>query len=109
MAVYVKSEVGGTPSDVNADGKADLIWRNLSNGKVAVWLMDGTTIQSAGIPGGAPLVWQIVDVQDTNGDGKADLIWRHDDGRVAVWLMDGTALKSAGIPGAAPLVWEIQP
>jgi hypothetical protein len=36
--------------DVNGDGKADIIWQDTS-GTVAIWLMNGATVSSVGIPG----------------------------------------------------------
>lgn len=34
-------------SDFNADGKADILWRNYATGDNAVWLMDGTALSSS--------------------------------------------------------------
>jgi hypothetical protein len=45
--------------DVNADGNADIIWRNGRSGAVAVWLMNGITITSTGFPGRASTDWEI--------------------------------------------------
>jgi len=99
-----RNEVG----DVNGDGKADLVWRNTSDGNTAIWLMDGTAIGSSGFPGGVPLVWQIAGVGDVNGDGTADIIWRNSTtGTVAVWLMNGLTITSVGFPGSASLAWQI--
>jgi hypothetical protein len=39
--------VGGV-GDFNADGKADILWRNQASGDNLVWLMNGTTI-AAGV------------------------------------------------------------
>ncbi|MDH3503410.1 MAG: FG-GAP-like repeat-containing protein [Nitrospirota bacterium] len=105
----VKNPTGPiTTHDVNADGKADIIWRNTSSGASAVWLMNGVNIASTGFPGGASLAWQIAGVGDLNGDGKADLVWRNaSSGAVAVWLMNGATITSTGFPGGAPLAWQI--
>jgi hypothetical protein len=32
--------------DYNGDGKADLLWRHLSDGSISMWLMDGITATS---------------------------------------------------------------
>lgn len=61
--------------DLNGDGKADLVWRNVKNNVVAGWLMNGTTIASVGFPAGVPGEWQIKGIGDVNGDGKTDVIW----------------------------------
>jgi len=97
------------PHDMNADRKADIVWRNTRNGATAVWLMNGTTIAASGFPGGVPLAWQIAGVGDVNGDGKADLIWRNtSSGTVAIWLMNGLTITSTGFPASTSMDWHIQ-
>jgi hypothetical protein len=97
------------PQDMNADRKADIVWRNTSNGTTAVWLMNGTTIAASGFPGGVPLAWQIAGVGDVNADGKADIIWRNlSSGSVAIWLMNGVSITTVGFPGSASREWNIQ-
>lgn len=46
--------------DVNKDGKADLLWRNIRTGDVGEWLMSGSTpLSMPTIWSGVPLTWQI--------------------------------------------------
>jgi VCBS repeat protein len=45
--------------DTDGDGNADIIWRNTTSGVVAVWLMNGGTLLSAGFPGTASTSWEI--------------------------------------------------
>jgi hypothetical protein len=52
---WVIAEVG----DFNGDGKADIMWRNITSGTVYEWVMYGTSVIGQGSPGGAPTVWQI--------------------------------------------------
>jgi hypothetical protein len=100
---------GIEPQDVNGDQKADIVWRNTSNGTTAVWLMNGTSIAVSGFPGGVPMVWQIAGTGDVNGDGKADVIWRNtSNGTVAIWLMNGVNVTTVGFPGSASTDWSIQ-
>jgi hypothetical protein len=49
-----------TATDLDGDGKADLVWRNTTTGDLAIWLMDGLTLkQGQGIASGVDLAWQI--------------------------------------------------
>lgn len=95
--------------DIDGDGKADIVWRNTSNGTTAIWLMDGTTIASPSFPGGVPAAWVITGIGDVNADGKADVIWRNSiSGTVAVWVMDGHTITSVGFPGTVPTDWVLE-
>ena len=91
-------------------GGGDIVWRNTADGAVAVWRMNGLTIDpSSGTPGGAPDNWTIVGIGDLNGDGKTDLVWRDmNTGDVGGWLLDGASLLSAAvITAAVPAEWVI--
>jgi hypothetical protein len=87
--------------DFNRDGWADVAWQHQGDGRIAVWLMRGTTLVSGDLisPGQvADLGWKIRGVGDVNGDDWPDLIWQHTaTGDLAAWLMNGTTLVS-GIP-----------
>lgn len=96
-------------SDLNGDGKADIVWRNVKTGDVAVWLMNGGIIGSSGFLGGVPSDWKIVGVGDVNDNRMADIVWRNTtSGAVAVWLLNGLTIASAGFPGSASLDWVIK-
>jgi parallel beta-helix repeat protein len=106
------SKIINSPSDFNADGKSDILWRNPSTEQAAIWEMDGTTLLpgTALLPPLADANWQIAGTGDFNGDGKSDILWRNpSSGQVVIWEMDGTTL----LPGTAllaPLVdasWQI--
>jgi hypothetical protein len=95
--------------DVNGDAKTDIVWREVSSGAVGVWLMNGTSLSSAGVVASLPFEWTIAKVGDFNGDGKADVLWRDTTNWVGVWFMDGTAVSSTGFsnfPGIEG--WTIQ-
>jgi len=96
------SLLGATPDwsvshvgDFNGDGRADILWRNNTNGAVNMWLMNGGTVTSAvGLLAPDP-DWRVSHVGDFDGDGKADILWRHTNGAVNMWLMNGGAAASA--------------
>jgi hypothetical protein len=48
--------------DFNGDGKADILWRNMSTGENVIWLMDGTSMLagSAPIPTVSDPSWKVV-------------------------------------------------
>jgi hypothetical protein len=85
-------------TDLNGDGKPDLIWQNASTGgQVFAWYMGGplgnnflgaTYLAPTGM--GSP-GWSVVGMADCNNDGKPDLIWQNASTRqVFVWYMGGT-------------------
>ena len=89
-------------ADLDGDGKADILWEH-TDGRVAAWLMDGTTLKSAATLLPAGTGWQLNLATDFDGDGKADILWQHDDGKAdilwqhddgtpAIWLMNGTTV-----------------
>ncbi|WNM62462.1 FG-GAP-like repeat-containing protein [Candidatus Nitrospira neomarina] len=95
--------------DLDGDGKADIVWRNINNGSTAIWFMNGTAIASSSFPGGVPPAWEITGIGDVNADGQADVIWRNStSGTVAVWLMNGNTIASVGFPGTVPTGWVLE-
>src|SRR5205085_1800921 len=99
--------VGITLFDSNADDKSDILWRH-ADGKVAIWQMNGTQIDSAATVGIVPQAWRIVDARgDYNGDGRSDILWRHTDGKVSIWQMNGTQIDTAATVDVVPTAWGI--
>ncbi|PSB19284.1 hypothetical protein C7B65_11975 [Phormidesmis priestleyi ULC007] len=83
--------------DYNRDGQDDILWRN-SDGSLAWWVMDGTSIAKAVFlttPAVTDLNWQIAGAGDYNQDGQVDLLWRNKaEGSVAWWVMNATSIAS---------------
>ena len=90
-----------TTGDFNGDGKADLVWRNATTGRVIVWFMDGGTNTGTAVLWAGDSRWVPVTTGDFNADGNSDLIWRNTaTGRVIIWFMNGTTqLGTAAIWG----------
>jgi alpha-tubulin suppressor-like RCC1 family protein len=81
--------------DFNKDGKSDLLWRNTSNGYVAMWLMNGAQALNVGIIFDTDPTWVPVGKGDFNGDGYCDIIWRRSTtGAVVIWFMNGLTMTS---------------
>lgn len=94
--------------DLDGDGRADLIWRNLNTGVVNGWLMDGLYRRSGGQMGTIPLTWTLRAAADLNGDGKADLVWTNaNEQKVNGWLMDGLVRTAGGTIQNLSPAWNL--
>jgi hypothetical protein len=101
---------GAAIPDFNADGQADILWRNKTTGQNVVWFMNGTTYSNyAELMQVTDTNWQIMGTGDFNNDGKTDVLWRNTStGQNVVWLMDGVNYGGyAWLLEVADLNWEI--
>ena len=86
-------------SDFDGDGKADILWRNISTGENYIWLMNGLSTASQGSVNVVDPAsgWQVQGIGDFDGDGKADILWRNSStGENYIWLMNGLGTASQG-------------
>ena len=83
--------------DFNGDGRADVLWRNINSGKLWLYELNGTSIQSSnGVGGNVALHWDVESVGDISGDGRADVIWRNtQNGQVWIYELDGHQILSS--------------
>lgn len=98
-----------TASDLNGDGRSDLIWYNAASGSTAAWLMNGfSPTTTATLYSGAFFGWKPVATGDFNGDGKGDIVWYNPTtGQSAIWLMNGLSqIASAVIYSDSPSGWR---
>ncbi len=75
-------------SDVNGDGRVDLVWRSDSGG-FSTWLATasgGFVANDAAALTNVARSWQIAGAGDFNGDGRGDVLWRNADGTLSNWL-----------------------
>jgi hypothetical protein len=80
--------------DFNGDTQTDIIWRH-TDGRTAVWILNGSTRVGGGFSGNAPAGWALEATRDFDGDGKADIFWRNKStDQVSMWLMNGATVKS---------------
>jgi hypothetical protein len=99
--------------DFDLDGQPDLLWRNLGDGRLRIWLMDGRTRrQEVALLGGAPLdpAWRVAAVEDLTGDGRLDVLFHHRvDGRLVVGVMNGSRFVDArpATPAAVSPAWQV--
>ncbi len=77
------------------DQQEDIVWRNTTSGKNAVWQMKGETYKSYNLMDDVPLGWNIVGMYDFNEDGYSDIFWHNDSsGANAIWYMRRTERQS---------------
>ncbi|HJW47525.1 MAG TPA: VCBS repeat-containing protein [Lysobacter sp.] len=71
--------------DFDRDGRADLFWRNIRDGRNVAW-RGGFPAATMPISRVYDLGWQVASAGDYNGDGRSDLFWRHQmSGRNSIW------------------------
>jgi hypothetical protein len=97
MAVAAQAAFAST-TDLDGDGRSDVLWRNAQTGQVFRLAVNGTSVVGGGFVHSEPDTrWKIVADGDFNGDGRSDLVWRHDaDGRIHVMLMGAGGVPAGG-------------
>ncbi len=111
-AFVTRIRLSGTArTDLNGDGRSDLLYRNFSTGQLYRMLMNGLSISSGAMAYTEPnLAWKVVGDADFNGDGVTDLLWRNSaTGQVFVMPFSPAAVPAGGAvvatePSAA---WKI--
>lgn len=99
--------------DFNNDSSPDLVWQHVVTGVITTWLMNGTTLASAGpfsLTNSSDPNWRIKGVADVDDDGDADLLWQHaTSNHIAVWYMSGRTFVDARLmtPEQVPSGWVL--
>jgi len=86
--------------DFDADGRADILWRNATSQKLVVWLMNGATKIGNLIPSPDQAIdgnWTVVGAADFNHDFKKDLLWYNQtSGKCVIWYMGPNLVRLTG-------------
>ncbi|WP_424363019.1 FG-GAP-like repeat-containing protein [Methylocystis parvus] len=93
--------------DFTGDGKADILWRDTSNGNAVVSVMNGAAITSSTFVANLPTSWTVAGTGDFNFDGKSDILWRNTTGDAVVSLMDGANITSSTFVANLPTSWTV--
>jgi hypothetical protein len=102
-------------ADFNADGAADILWRNTTSQKLVIWTMNGYHKIGNIVPvpdAAADANWDVVGAQDVNRDGRVDLLfYNNTSGNVVVWYMDANVQRITGgfttPPSAGSSAWKV--
>lgn len=71
--------------DFDGDGREDLFWRNVLDGRNVGW-RGGFPTDVVPLAGVNDLAWRVASAGDYDGDGRSDLFWRHQArGSTVVW------------------------
>ena len=90
--------------DFNGDGLSDVLWRHSTDGSLAEWQMNGSTVTSSAAPmfNGVAVTpdssWSVGGIGDFDGDGNADILWRRTDGTLSEWTMNGATISASQAP-----------
>lgn len=99
-----------TAGDVDGDGRADLIWRNMTDGRIWTQLMNGLSWTPGNVVWTEPDPhWVLKGSGDFNGDGHGDLLFRNDlTGIVFVVLLENGAVLASRIAHYEPdMNWRL--
>ena len=92
--------------DFNADGKSDILWRQVATGADAVWY-SGNSLNAMNLVTVTGQAWKIAGVGDFDGDGLSDLLWRNGTtGANTIWKSGNQATQQA-VTGITDLGWKI--
>ncbi len=98
-------------ADFNADGRTDILWRNINDGRNVVWAMNGLAVASTTqVYLESNQNWMVAGSADFNGDGYTDVLWRNiATGENYIQMMSGTTtLPSSGRIASVPdQQWKI--
>jgi hypothetical protein len=100
-------DVNAAPyGDFDANGRADLLWRN-DNGQIAAWQTNSAGVLTSAVAlGSASADWRIDGTGDFNHDGRGDILFRNEDQRLAVWQTNGQQILSIDVLGSASSAWH---
>jgi uncharacterized repeat protein (TIGR03803 family) len=104
----VVGPISKSKSDLNGDGKSDVVLQNSGTNAVAAWLMNGATVVAGKTIANAASGWAPVATGDLDGDGKSAIVMKNSVTRaVSVWRMDGTVVTSSQTIATPAVDWRV--
>jgi hypothetical protein len=96
--------------DYNGDGKADIVWRQLTTGQVYVWLMDGATVATNQNFGSPAPIWQIATLSPYGCSNEilCNILYASNNMRASGPFGAGNPAPSATAGGPLlPFTWDV--
>jgi WD40 repeat protein len=90
-----------------ADGSPGIVLQN-TDGSVALWDMNGTSIVGGGLVANPGPGWEIKGTGVFSDDGSTDIVFQSTDGSVALWDMSGTKVIGGGLVGNPGPTWHVK-
>ncbi|MCU1227192.1 MAG: Flagellar hook-length control protein FliK [Acidobacteria bacterium] len=107
-SVVIESVTGRPRSDLDGDGKSDIVLQNQITSSIAAWIMNANAIQEGKVVANPIPAWRIVATGDFDGDGKADILLQNNStGAISNWKMNGALLASGTVITTTSLNWRI--
>jgi len=97
--------------DFHGSGNQEILWRNVADGSVASWIMNGFEYSSGWISS-APISeeWQIRATPNVTGNASNSILWSNMvTGEQLLWEWNGTSFASPGVFATIGSHWITQP
>ncbi|MEA2570731.1 MAG: large repetitive protein [Acidobacteriota bacterium] len=107
-SAVIEAITGRPRSDLDGDGKSDIVLQNQITSSIAAWIMNANAIQEGKVVANPIPAWRIVATGDFDGDGKADILLQNNStGAISNWKMNGAVLASGTVITTTSLNWRI--
>ncbi|AGX88355.1 DUF4347 domain-containing protein [Candidatus Symbiobacter mobilis] len=92
--------------DLNGDHKSDLIWRNTSTGKNAIWSSADASV-GLSIFDVSDTTWKIAAIADFDADKNADILWRNASSGANIIWKSGNGMTPQAVSSVGDTQWKI--
>lgn len=93
-------------SDLDGDGRSDVLWRNSQTGSNVLW-RGASPASGQYLTRVADFSWKVVGKGDFDGDGRADVLWRNSSNGSNVIWNGGHSATATAVAGVTDLAWQV--